>query len=146
MFKNLFANNIIFYYGQSVHSYRGNRIKIINRGINKIKLQINCTPKRFPFVGSRLKRIPKTKFPERFSKLLDSQWKWLQEIHDAIETKQEWSINIAKQMYDYGKAHNITLEDAIKRIQTISEKDKEYKKEALDYMEGKKFVDFEKLV
>ncbi|MBU1135212.1 MAG: hypothetical protein KKG13_01695, partial [Nanoarchaeota archaeon] len=93
----------------------------------------------------RIKRIPKTEFPERFSKLLEYQWKFLQEIHEAIESNQEWAINIANQMYEFGKTHNIKLEESIRKLKTISEKDEQYKQEALEYIAGKKFDFFETL-
>lgn len=94
----------------------------------------------------RIERIPKTDFPEKFSKLIDYQWKWLIEFVHALDKKEEWALNLAKQVYENGKTYKIKLEVVIKNFKPKFERDKEYKHEALNYIEGKKFREFEKLI
>ena len=94
----------------------------------------------------RIDRIPKTEFPERFHKLVEYQWKWLMEMNDALVNSDKWVLNIVASMYNHGKAHDIGLEKAIRKFKSFSKEDEKYKKEALDYIDGKKWKDFEKLI
>ncbi|MBU0899064.1 MAG: hypothetical protein KJ613_04585, partial [Nanoarchaeota archaeon] len=93
----------------------------------------------------RIKRIPKTEFPEKFHKLVDYQYKWLIEMAHALDINENWATNIGTQMYNHGKEHKTTLEDSIRNLETVSTEDEKYKQETLDYIDGKKFNFFENL-
>ena len=94
----------------------------------------------------RIKKFTPKEFPERFSKLARTQFEWSVKFSDSFENKEVWALSIAKELYNNGKTHTKSIERAIEDYEPISEEDKKYKKEALDYINGKKFKDFEKMI
>jgi HD superfamily phosphohydrolase YqeK len=94
----------------------------------------------------RINRISKSDFPKKLSGLVNYQWKWLMEYASALNKEEKWAICIAKTAYENGRTHKLSLENMIKNFKPKSKKGIEYKKEALDYINGKKFNRFELLI
>jgi len=94
----------------------------------------------------RMNRIKKTDFPERFSRLVDYQWKWLYEAAEALKNSKPWAWEIAQHSYKAGKTHEMSLEELILTFETAHPESAKVKEEAVEYLERKKFKEFEKLV
>ena len=94
---------------------------------------------------TRMNKFKPEKFHKKVSKLANYQYDWQIRFFKALEINEDWAITIAKECYGIGQNHNKTLVNTIKNIKV--EKDGiDFKKEALLYIEGKKFNEFKELV
>ncbi|MCX6814412.1 MAG: HD domain-containing protein [Candidatus Aenigmarchaeota archaeon] len=93
----------------------------------------------------RMDRIKKTDFPKSVRRLLDYQWKWLQDFSVLLNKREPWAVRMSSHMFE-AAMKRIHLEDAIRSYKPDSKDAERYRKEAMDYLEGKKFGEFEKLV
>lgn len=96
--------------------------------------------------SKRLEKYPPEKFQECLRKLVEYQRAWPIDFFERFKKGEGWVINLAKKSYDNGRTHEFSLEEFIRVFETTCEEDSRIKKEALDYIEGKKFKDFEKLI
>lgn len=94
----------------------------------------------------RMKKFTPDEFPKEFLKLAKTQFELVIKFVNAFKNKEHWALSIAKESYDNGKKHAKTIEEMIIEYKPISEEDKEYKRDALNYIEGRTFKEFEKLV
>jgi len=94
----------------------------------------------------RMERIKKGDFPARFSKLVEYQWKWLAEGQKALKEGKLWAWEIAKVSYENGRSREKSLEELILTFEPSHPEGARVKKEAVAYLEGKKFGEFEELV
>ena len=94
----------------------------------------------------RMERIKKGDFPARFSKLVGYQWKWMVDAQEALKKGEEWTWDIARVSYENGRTHGMSLEELIFAFEPSHPESAKVKKEAVDYLEGKKFKEFEGLV
>jgi len=94
----------------------------------------------------RMERIKKGDFPLRFSKLVAYQWKWIDEAQKALQAGKPWAWEIAKTSYENGKSHEKGLEELILTFEPTHTEGARVKREAVEYLEGKKFKMFERLV
>ncbi|VVB59998.1 HD domain protein [uncultured archaeon] len=95
---------------------------------------------------TRIKKFAPDEFPEHFSKLAKTQFEWSVKFSGAFRKKEAWALSIAKELYNNGKMHAKSIEKAVEDYKPISEEDRKYKQEALDYINGKKFIEFETMV
>jgi HD superfamily phosphodiesterase len=91
----------------------------------------------------RMKKFSRDVFPDKFSKLVDYQFGWMAEFFEALKAKEAWALRIASEFFEAARRKE-TLEYAIRNFPADG-KEKRYKKEAMDYMDGKKFDFFEGL-
>lgn len=94
----------------------------------------------------RMKRIPKSAFPERFSRLVDYQWKWVEDAQKALKNNKPWAWEIARLSYENGRSRAKSLEELIITYEPTSPEAAKVKKEAVEYLEGKKFKEFERMI
>jgi hypothetical protein len=94
----------------------------------------------------RMERIKKGDFPARFSGLVGYQWRWLQEAAEALKSRRPWAWEIAKASYDAGKGGGASIEELILTFEPSSPEAARYRKEAVEYLEGRKMKEFEKLI
>jgi hypothetical protein len=94
----------------------------------------------------RIERIPKGAFPARFSKLVGYQYKWIEDAQAALKGREQWAWEIAKASYDAGRSGEASLEELILTFEPSSPEAARYKKEAVEYLEGKRLKVFESLV
>jgi len=94
----------------------------------------------------RIKRIPKDAFPERFSRLVDYQYKWITDAQKALKDNKQWIWDLAEFAYNNGKTHALSLDGMIRAFRPASAEAEKIKKEATDYIEGRLFSKFSKLV
>ena len=100
----------------------------------------------FTHWSTRLEKWPPEKFPKIFRKLVEQRYEFPIIFFEAFKKGVEWAKNLAKQAYENGKVHESSLEDFIKNFKPKSEEDKKIKRDALDYIDGKKFKEFENLI
>jgi len=93
----------------------------------------------------RMDRIKKTDFPKSVGRLLDYQWKWLQDFSILLGRNEKWALNMGGQMYEAAK-NRANLEEAIRRYKPDTKEAERYKKETMDYLEGKLLPRMEKLI
>ena len=93
----------------------------------------------------RMNKFRPEKFHKNMSSLAHYQYGWQTRFFEALESGQEWAVSIAKECYDVGKTHRKTLLRTIEEMIPWQE-GKEFKEEALLYVKGEKFGDFEKLI
>ena len=53
---------------------------------------------------------------------------------------------MGKELFKQGREGNKTLEQAIEEFSPVTEKGKEFKKETVEYLQGEKFIEFEKMI
>lgn len=76
-------------------------------------------------------------FPIRVRKIAQSQYNWQIEFLHGLENKEQWAVNIAEVMHEHGRNKEMPLEDSIRNYEPVSEIDARFKKEAVDYLDGK---------
>jgi predicted hydrolase (HD superfamily) len=86
------------------------------------------------------------RFPNIFRKLTKQRHEFLIIFFEAFKKENEWAIKLAEQSYMEGKIYRLPLEGFIKNFIPVSEVDEKIQKDAIDYINGKKFKEFEKLV
>ena len=94
---------------------------------------------------TRLTKFNPNEFPEEFSELVNYQYYWPQKFFRMFENNQAWAIEIAESFYKYGRK-KMNLEIAIKQFRSSYREGEKYRKEALEYMKGKKFKFFSRLI
>jgi HD superfamily phosphohydrolase YqeK len=93
----------------------------------------------------RVKRINKADFPENMGKLVDYQWKWLQDFLELMNNQEPWAVKLGMFMSEAAR-NRIPFETVIRSYRPETKEAERYKKEVMDYIEGRKFGEFEKLV
>lgn len=93
----------------------------------------------------RMNRFKPEKFHEKLSKLAHHQYDWQTRFFCAFENNEDWAVNIAKLCYDEGRSQAKTLVQIIEDIPAKGEGN-EFKNEALLYIGGEKFPQFEKMI
>jgi len=93
----------------------------------------------------RLKKFNPDNFPRKFSKILNYQYAWPKKFLRDFENKKTWVVEVAESFYRYGEK-KISPEMAIEQFKPKYQEGKKYKKEALEYIKGKKFKFFNGLI
>ena len=96
--------------------------------------------------SERTKKYTPDKFPEKLRVLAEYQYQWLVNFLSEFKKGKKWAIYLAKKAYDNGRTHKLLLEGFIKSFEPKFEENKRIRKEVLDYINGKKFKQFEKLI
>ena len=94
----------------------------------------------------RMKKFNPSAFPKSFEKLVVYQYNWQVRFINAFKLGEKWAVIFARFAYDNGMSHKLSLVEVFKKYRPISKKDAEYKKEALAYIKGKKFKEFEDMI
>ena len=93
----------------------------------------------------RLAKFTPKDFPARFSKLAQYQYDWPLNFLAAYKKREDWAVHLAEYCYAKGK-EKAEFEESIKSFQPKWKKDKKHKEEALQYIQGKKFKQFEEMI
>ena len=93
----------------------------------------------------RMDRIRKNDFQESVGRLVDYQWKWLQDFSVLLNKQEPWALRMGGQMFEAAKKRT-PLESAIRSYRPDTKEAERYKKEAMDYLNGRKFAQFGKLI
>lgn len=93
-----------------------------------------------------LKKTEKQLFPEKFSELYDYQNRWQIEFIDCFEKGEEWAVKMGRRFFQEGREKTKDFERMIPEFKPDTKRGAEFRKEALDYMEGKKFIDYERII
>jgi HD superfamily phosphodiesterase len=93
----------------------------------------------------RMDRIKKNDFPDNMARLVNYQWKWLQDFSVLLNRGEPWAVRMGRHMYEAARKRML-LEDAIKSYRPDTKGAERYKKEVTDYLNGRKFGGFRKLV
>ncbi len=94
----------------------------------------------------RLKKFDFSKFPPMFQAMVNERLKPAIEFHKAFKRKEEWAVRLARFCYDVGRNKSMHMDDAIRGFSPDSKESELYKKDAIEYIEGKKLDYFKKLV
>lgn len=94
----------------------------------------------------RLEKFRPEVFPARFRKLVEYQYSWVTDFFRDFHSGMNYAETLARFCYDAGRTHSMLLEECIKHYEPVSYRDREIKDEALKYIEGKKFREFEGFV
>jgi len=93
----------------------------------------------------RMKKFNPSVFHKKFSKLITYQYYWPLHFLNAFKRKEEWALYLERVGYEYG-SKKLPIEELIKNFEPKFKEDEKYKKEALFYIQGKKFEEFEKMI
>ncbi len=96
--------------------------------------------------NNALKKTEKQFFVEKFHELYDYQNAWQMEFIEAFEKNEKWANRLGSYSFGQGRKKNSSLDQAIYDFEPNSEKEEKFRSEALDYMQGKKFAEFKKMV
>ena len=99
-----------------------------------------------PYWTKRMEKFSPEKFDKRVRKLADYQYKWNKEFVDNFSKKMSWAVKLAKIFFEYGRQGEKNLEQLIKDYKPEDNNSDMIKKEALDYLSGKKYKDFQKMI
>lgn len=64
----------------------------------------------------------------------------------ALEKEEEWTVDLGREGYEIGKTRISRVDEFIQGFHHNNSKAEKVRKEALEYIEGKKFTDFKKLI
>jgi hypothetical protein len=78
--------------------------------------------------------------------LYDYQNGWQIDFIECFEKGEEWAQNLGNHFFQEGREKTKDFERVIPEFRPKTEKEAEFRKEALDYIDGKKFIDYEKLI
>jgi len=98
---------------------------------------------RFTSAGKKTER---PFFPEWALGLYDYQRKFETDFLQAFIKNEKWAQNLGEKIFLKGREKRLSLDEAIKAYSPVSQKDKEYLEETLDYIAGKKLAEYEKLL
>ncbi len=84
-------------------------------------------------------------FPVRFSSLVEYQYKWSVELTEALRNNEQWASELVGYGYDAGRMKT-NFEDTIAKFNPKAPVQEKIHKEALLYIKGRKFSQFEKMV
>lgn len=93
----------------------------------------------------RMKKFNPAVFPERFLELVEYQYAWMAEYFEAFKRNEEWALGLGKICHGTGRAHGMGFEEMIENLGESGEIGR-YRKEALDYINGNKFKEFEGMI
>jgi hypothetical protein len=93
----------------------------------------------------RLKKINPGEFPKELFNLVKYQYDWPLRFAESLEKGEKWTVEIADYFYLKGRQKQ-ELEKTIRDFKPKFKESKEYKKEALNYIDGRKFKFFAKLL
>jgi len=94
----------------------------------------------------RLERFSEKAFPEKFRGLVKYQYSWPKMFFGSLEKEEEWAVDLGREGYEIGKTRTSTVDEFIQGFHPNNWKAEKVWKEALEYIEGKKFTDFKKLI
>jgi HD superfamily phosphodiesterase len=78
-------------------------------------------------------------------KLVNQQFKWVEDFFNAFSAREKWAVEIAEDCYKAGKEQQ-GLTQTIKTFKPTFKQSSLYKEQALKYIEGELFQEFERLV
>ena len=85
-------------------------------------------------------------FPSKFKNLTEEMMKPLFKFTELLSKNEEWAVSLASFCYEKAKTKDMTMEEIIRNFQPDNEMSELYKKETIDYIEGRKFEEFEKMI
>jgi hypothetical protein len=91
----------------------------------------------------RVKKWVPEKFTIEFRDLVNKRYEFPLKFFESFMRKDRWAVNLAKNAYYNGKTHSSSLEEFVENYRALCKEDEEIRKDALDYIEGKKFEEFE---
>jgi predicted hydrolase (HD superfamily) len=115
-------------------------------GESKDYIKLSFKEAMLTFWAEQIGKWTPEKFPNIFRKLAKQRHEFLIIFFDAFKEKKEWAVNLAEQSYMNGKTHILPIKNFIKEFKPISKKDRKFQKDAIDYIKGKKFKEFEKMI
>lgn len=86
----------------------------------------------------RMGRIKKDDFPDNVGRLLDYQWKWLQDFSVLLGKEEPWAVRMGGYMYEAAQKR-VILDKAIRSYKPDTKQAERYRKEAMDYLDGRLF-------
>ena len=93
----------------------------------------------------KLSKFNTSVFPERFHRLVDYQFSWHRDFLEHFERREPWALRLIEWCYTEGsKLRN--MEEVIRTFRPQSPEEEKHKKEAVDYLDGKKWEEFRKMV
>ncbi len=82
---------------------------------------------------------------KKFKALVEYQSEWQERFVKAFDERKPWAMHLGEEFFEKGRREE-ELDKAIREFNPIYPEEKEYKKEAVDYLDGKKLKEFERLV
>ena len=94
---------------------------------------------------ARMARFRPQVYNQKVSRLANYQYDWQLRFFKAFENSEDWAVDIAKQCYEEGKKQKKSIVQIVEDIE-VSNDGKDFKEEALLYINGKKFKRFEEMI
>ncbi len=85
-------------------------------------------------------------FPPRFRGFVREMMKPLLEFQGYFMRREAWALSLARFCYDAGRARNMTMDEAIRGFRPGGELAELWKREAIDYMDGRKFEGWSRIL
>ncbi len=80
-----------------------------------------------------------------FKQLAEYQYQWMYDFVKSLQNSEDWAVDLATRLYDAGKEKK-DMDKTIRSFLPEGEKQKHFHNEAVAYLDGKKFPEFEKMV
>lgn len=94
----------------------------------------------------RLEKFDKNAFPSRFHRLVEYQYQWPEKFLEFLKERRKWAVRLGRKGYEIGKERSLGVDDFIKNFQPEDRESESIWREALNYINGKKFKEFEGLI
>lgn len=94
----------------------------------------------------RINKFSRDSYPERFRNLVDFRMKPALEFDRYFKNRKPWAFSLARHCYDVGRNQTMGMEETIRSFQPDGEPAEFWKKQAIDYIECKKFSQFEEYI
>lgn len=88
----------------------------------------------------------KKDFPEMFHGLVNHMFIPLKDFDRHFRDGHSWALSLARHCYDAARSSNVSMDEVIGSFQPEGGEANKWKIETLDYMNGKKFKEWERLV
>jgi predicted hydrolase (HD superfamily) len=94
----------------------------------------------------KLEKFRPDVFPTRFRRLVDYQYEWVTGFFGHFSGSEPWAVELARMCYEAGKTHGMTMDGCVRAYKPREAEGRRLTEEALAYMEGRKFPEFEKFL
>lgn len=93
----------------------------------------------------RLNKFDSTKFPTMFQSMVKEMLNPVINFYESFRKREEWAVRLARFCYEKSRSSSAIMDDIIKGF-SGSGNEELYKKEAMKYISGNKFKEFERMI
>ena len=94
----------------------------------------------------RLQKFDENAFPLEVKNLVRYQYTWPEMFLKSLEKGEAWAVTLAKEGFKIGENKSSTVDEFIRNFNPEDDESEKFQREALDYIEGKKFLEFKTMI